>query len=70
MKWQFNNIYWALILCLTSEGEKAIISVLNMITAQCDVCEERFVQSTVEIQGQEQLTVVCCGWVEVVENLL
>lgn len=36
---------------LTSEGEKAIISVLNMITTQCDVCEERFVQSTVEIQG-------------------
>lgn len=56
-------------MCLTSEGEKAIISVLYLITMQCDVCEERFVQSTVEIQGQEQLTVVRCGWVGVVENL-
>ena len=63
------NIYWALILCLTSEGEKEIISVLNMITMQCDVCEERFVQKAVEVQGWEQLTAVCCGWVWVVENL-
>ena len=58
------NIYWALILCLTSEGEKEIISVLNMITVQCDVCEERFVQKAVEVQGWEQLTAVWCGWYE------
>lgn len=37
-------------MCITSEGEKEIISALNVITVQGDVCEERFVQSTVEAQ--------------------
>lgn len=44
---------------LCSKEEKEIVSVLNVVTIQCDTCEERCVSGTTEAQGKEQWT---CLW--------
>lgn len=58
------NNYWALIMCFASKEEKEFISVLNVTTVQCAMCEERCVSGTKEEQRKEKRTCLRGEWWE------